>query len=261
MRLMSAWKLWNRLMGKPGPPENARAEESEAQLSQAVRGLRTESVRIPSWEKIEELILTGKKEQPMSAVSRNRVFAVSRKVALIASASAVVLLAFFAIPFSQSNPLGANIVFEFTSSDPNCCAGLNISDAIDDPSWGITECKVSVRQSSEDLVVLELLVLTENGIVPDELVARLKQQNPILANAQVTVNPVTERSTGTAFQCLIGSASVSLDCEGKTADQIEAEVKAALQAQGVQDPRVQVEKIQDGERTKIKIRIEVEDDK
>jgi len=264
MRLRSAWKLWNRLGGKPGPPEDPRTEESETPLSRAWQRLRTEPVRIPSWEKTEQLILTGKKEQPMSPVSRAGMFAFTRKAALIGAASAAVLLAFFAIPFSQSNPLGANIVFEFaapTATTHECCAGLNISDVVDDPSWGITECNVRLEQQAGGSMTLELLVLTENGIVPGELVNRIIEQNPFLADAQVTVNPVTEQSSGTMFDKLTGKMRVSVDCEGKTAEEIKAEIESALLAEGVENPNVKVETIDDGGQKKVKICVGVDEDK
>lgn len=264
MRLRSAWKLWNRLGGKPGPPENPRFEESETPLNQAWQQLRTEPVRIPSWEKTEQLILTGIKEQPMSAVSRARMFAFTRKVALIGTASAAVFLAFFAVPFSQSNPLGANIVFEFSSPDATteeCCAGLNLSDVVEDPAWGIAECSISMEQQAGGPMILELMVLTENGLVPDELVNRIIEQNPFLADAEVKINPVTERSTGTMFDKLTGKMKLSLDCEGKTAEEIKAEIEAALVADGVENPNVKVETIDDGGQKKVKISVDVDEDK
>lgn len=257
MRIWSAWKLWNTLAGRPAAEKNIQAVTSDGQLTRALHGLRDEQVRMPSWNSIERLILTGKREQSM-AISRTAVFAFSRQAAVIAAASVLVVLAFFTVPFSQTGELGSNIIFEFDPplADPQgCCERFGNTWTI----IGNTEndlktcCSMGVKVSEDGLESFEIMLLAESGLTPDEVIANFKILYPELEQARVTINPITEHTTSTMFGKLVGNRSIKLECEGKTAEEIKAEVESILASQGYDNPEVKVVKTDANGQTVIKI--------
>ena len=249
MRCMSVWKLWNR-RARRGEP----AEDGEALLSAALHNLRVESAPLPRWEAIERVILTQQKEQIVKQASSSRA-----RLVFAGVASATVLLVFFVVPFSQTTPLGAKITFVFEPPQANSSLPAQLDDvlagALSDTSYGIINVNVNAKGAPDGLSQLEVLVLTENGLVPDDLANALTSRIPELAQARMTVNPITERSTATLCENVFGGAQVKIECEGSTPEEIEAQVKASLAAQGKPNAEVKVECVEGGGMKKVKIEI------
>jgi predicted regulator of amino acid metabolism with ACT domain len=92
----------------------------------------------------------------------------------------------------------------------------------------------------------------------DELIAKLRDLYPVFEHAAITINPITEHSTSTMFGRLLGNAGVRIECKGKTAEEIEAELEALLAAQGVNNPNILVIKPEENGKTRIKICVPTE---
>lgn len=257
MHMWSAWKLWSRLVGPPAAEKNIQAVTSDDRLTRALHGLRHERAGIPSWHTIERLIHTGKKEQSM-AISRASVFAFSRHAAVIAAASLVVVLAFFTVPFSQTSEVGSNIIFKFdpplenpqSSCDQfaNAWDLMGVEKGSDEAGFGM-----AVKVGEGGLESLEVTALAESGMSADEIIAKLKNLYPVLEQAEITINPITEHSKSTMFGRLLGEAGIRVECEGKTAEEIKAEIESILEARGMDNPQVQVIKSDTDGKTMIKI--------
>ncbi len=257
MSIWSAWKLLSRRAGPPVAEYSLQAAESENRLNQALQGLRDEPAGIPSWHTIERVVLTGKKEQSM-AISRAAVFAFSRKAAFIAATSFVVLLAFFAVPFSQTSQLGSNIIFTFDPPLANPQSSCDqFSEAwdrmgIDNENDG-TGFGMAIKVGEEGLESVEVNLLAESGMTADELISKMKNLYPVLEQSEITINPITEHSKSTMFGRLLGDAGIKVECEGKTAEEIKAEIESILAAEGMDNPKVDVIKSDANGRTQIKI--------
>jgi hypothetical protein len=246
-------------------------------LDRASRRLREEAHRTPDWQETKNLIVTAKKERKMPYVKYAGLFAYPKKAALVAASTFLMLIFVLAVPFSQEQPLGANITFELADvslaeleaeyGGPGCRIDIDLDALEADEGLGITDANIQIKcmrnEDGGENLTLDMMVFTESGLVPESLVQRLKEDYPFLADAVVTINPVVERTSGTVFDHLTGDLRVEIDCEGKTPEEIEQEIRAALEAQGVDaaDVYVESESLGDGEEAvKIKISVEQEEE-
>jgi len=266
---MSAGKARNG-SGAHGPDDSAN------RLDRAFDRLRAEAPRTPDWQETENLIMNTKKERKMPYIKYAGLFAYPKKAAMVAASTFLMLIFVFAVPFSQEQPLGANITFELADVNlaeledefggPGCRIDIDLEALEQDQSLGITDANIQIKcmrnEDGGENLVLDMMVFTENGLVPESLVQRLKEDYPFLADAVVTINPVVERTSGTMFNHLTGDLQVELDCEGKTPEEIEEEIRAALAAQGVDaaDVVVETEELGGEQAVKIKVSIAEEED-
>jgi len=192
------------------------------------------------------------------AISRTAMFAFSRKAAVIAATSFVVLLAFFTVPFSQTSELGANIIFKFDppldDAQARCDQFANAGELLGlNPDQESPTFAMVVKVGEGGLESLEVTALAEGGLTADEVIAKLQSQYPFLAQATVTINPIMEYSESTLFGRLLGDTDLRIECEGKTAEEIKAEIEAILAGRGLENPKVEVIKTGTEGPTKIKI--------
>jgi hypothetical protein len=245
------------------PAENRQhcAGEKDAPYGRAVEAFRTAESTVPGWDETKRMILTRhQREHTMIPNDKNTTTAWTRKPALIGAFSFIILIAFFAVPFSQTTEIGARLVFELSEPSGEL-QQLDFAGILDDPSYGIDQWNTSISLDNEDgPLVINLLLLTEDPGAPGAVLAALTAEYPALAAAETTISPVNESSSGTFFNRLTGELEVQVNCEGMSAVEIEDMIRQSLVEQGAEGVDVQVIESEDGEERQLMISVTADQD-
>ena len=172
--------------------------EIDALYGRAVEAFRTAESTVPGWDETKRMILTGhQREHTMIPNDKNTTTVWTRKPALISAFSFIILIAFFAVPFSQTTEIGARLVFELSEPGGEL-QQLDFAGILDDPSYGIDQWNTSISLDNEDgPLVIDLLLITEDPGAPGAVLAALTAEYPVLATAEI-YDPVTGTFSETA---------------------------------------------------------------
>ncbi len=249
------WKPLKKHTADPETNRQQRAGEAGQRYGRAVEAFRAAQTTVPGWDETERMILTGHQREHDMRQNHKTTAGWTRKPALIGACSFIILIAFFAVPFSQTAEIGARLTFELTEPAGELQT-LDFAAILNDPSYGIESWNNSIRMSPDGgPLLIDLLLFTEDPGAPGAVLSALTAEYPVLAAAETTITPVTESSSGTIFNRLTGELEVRIDCEGMSAAEIEQMIRQSLVEQGAEGVDVQVIESEDGEQREIMVSV------
>lgn len=236
--------------------EERTADEGTDRFRQAIDDFRAAESAVPGWAETERLILGGMTGRPAARNGHGFAMPFSlRKAAMVGAFSFIILTAFFAVPFSQTTEIGARLVFELTRPD-NRLEDVDFAGIVEDPALGIDNYNISIRlNGSSGPMAVELLLLSKNPGAPGAVLSALTAEYPALDEAEATISPVTESTSGSLFSRLAGELKVRVNCAGMTTEEIEKQVGLAMAAQGAEGLSVDVSESGEGRQRRLMIRI------
>ena len=192
-----------------------------------------------------------------SMTMKIRRFVTRRPALAVAGALAVVAVVLGVVPVSYERTTGHDVTLTLEAPRGDAAFVSTVADRFG-ALLGADDLRVSRAAPDGDAIVLRASVPSRRGAEierkADAFAAALGEKG---IAATVSVTPVKERISSSLYAYAMQTViELRVDVAGRTAEEIEADVRAQLEAAGIENPDVQVSR--DGDRTEVRIQADDE---